>query len=91
MREVSNAHGKVLLVLDGGRQFLKCPVCGRPLLIDDGKKWKLKTRIVIFLNGKTLAKCKYCRHDSEVPIKFDHDLMASQYGKKEVSIEPDSD
>ena len=91
MKVLKNNHNRVLLVMDNGRQILKCPVCGRPLITDDGDKWKLKTRIVIFLEGKTLAKCKYCRNDIEVPVRFNREEIINGFieTKKELAIEPE--
>jgi len=91
MKDYSLNHSRVLLTEFNGRKSFKCPLCGRPLIIDDGKKWKLKTRIVIFLKGKTLAKCKYCKNDVEVPVRFDLDEAVNHFNghKKELSIEPD--
>ena len=56
---------------------MRCPVCGRPLIVKDGAKRKLRTRIVIFSNGRAFAKCQYCKSDVEVPVFIDEvaDLM----------------
>jgi len=91
MKDHSLNHSRVLLTEFNGRKSFKCPLCDRPLIVDDGKKWKLKTRIVIFLKGKTLAKCKYCKNDVEVPVRFDLKTAINDFreDKKEISIEPE--
>ena len=86
MRDCSVTAHKLLVEEDNGKQIFKCPVCGRPLIVDDGEKWKLKTRIVIFLKNKTLAKCKFCRSDVEVPIVFNSGIVS----KERISIDPEN-
>jgi transcription elongation factor Elf1 len=86
MSNLNTAVRKVKVDNDNGKHILKCPVCNRPLIVDDGEKWKLKTRIVIFLKDKTLAKCKFCRNDIEVPVKFEINTVSS--GK--LAIDPDN-
>ena len=81
----STAH-KLLVETDNGKQILKCPVCNKPLIVDDGEKWKLKTRIVIFLKNKTLAKCKFCRTDVEVPVVFN----SKEAKNGQISIDPEN-
>lgn len=90
MKDYHKGHNEVVCVRNNGRHTFKCPVCGRPLIVDDGEKWKLKTRIVIFLKGETLAKCKYCRNDIKVPVKFDQEVALKNFEKrKELSIDPE--
>jgi len=91
MKDYSLNHSRVLLTEFNGRKSFKCPLCGRPLIVDDGKKWKLKTRIVIFLQKKTLAKCKYCKNDIEVPVRFDLKTAINDFkeDRKGLSIEPE--
>jgi hypothetical protein len=86
MRDVSTSVHKLLVETDNGKQILKCPVCNRPLIVDDGEKWKLKTRIVIFLKNKTLAKCKFCRSDVEVPVVFN----SNEATNGQISIDPEN-
>jgi hypothetical protein len=90
MNDYQEGHGKAICASDEGRQMLKCPVCKRPLMVDAAGKWKLKTRLVIFLKDKTLAKCKYCRSDIKIPVKFDLKEAFSSYAEgKHLSIDPD--
>jgi hypothetical protein len=86
MENINATVHKVLVENDNGKQILKCPVCNRPLIVDDGEKWKLKTRIVIFLKNKTLAKCKFCRSDIEVPVVFDAKVVT----QGQISIDPEN-
>lgn len=68
----NNNYKRGISAINNGQYVLKCPICGRPLIVEDDQKRKLKTRIVIFLKDKTLAKCKFCHNDIEVPVKFDY-------------------
>lgn len=86
MRDTNTSAHKLLVESGNGKQILKCPVCNRPLIVDDGEKWKLKTRIVIFLKNKTLAKCKFCRSDVEVPVVFNSQMAA----EGQISIDPEN-
>ncbi|MCK5306513.1 MAG: hypothetical protein KAJ66_05200 [Candidatus Omnitrophica bacterium] len=91
MKNLEYADNRVLPDTGKSRQMLRCPACGKPILIDDGEKWKLKTRIVIFLNDKTLAKCKYCRNDVQVPVEFNREALINgdfNQSGKELAIEP---
>jgi hypothetical protein len=45
-----------------------CPVCRRRIFSCSGASVRLKTRILIFENSCTIAKCKYCRNDIVVPV-----------------------
>jgi ribosomal protein S27E len=50
---------------------LRCATCGKPLLVDrGGDKRVLRTRIIIFDNGTSLAKCPSCKAEVVVPIKL---------------------
>ncbi|MDD5772199.1 MAG: hypothetical protein PHX78_01870 [bacterium] len=49
---------------------MKCPVCKKTIICTEGKKLKLRSRIVIFDNGKATAKCISCKSDVEIPIRF---------------------
>jgi ribosomal protein S27E len=50
---------------------LRCTTCGKPLLVDrGGDKRVLRTRIIIFDNGTSLAKCPSCKAEVVVPIKL---------------------
>ena len=45
-----------------------CPVCRRRIFSCSDTAVRLKTRILIFENSGTIAKCKYCRNDVVVPV-----------------------
>ena len=50
---------------------IRCTTCGRPLLIGrGGDKRVLRTRIIIFDNGTSLAKCPSCKSEVVLPIKL---------------------
>jgi len=50
---------------------LRCATCGKPLLVGrGGDKRVLRTRIIIFDNGTSLAKCPSCKAEVVVPIKL---------------------
>jgi ribosomal protein S27E len=50
---------------------LRCTTCGKPLLVGrGGDKRVLRTRIIIFDNGTSLAKCPSCKTEVVVPIKL---------------------
>lgn len=55
--------------LNGG-WGMKCPICKKAIISTEGKKQKLRSRIVIFDNGKTTAKCLNCKSDVEIPVRF---------------------
>ncbi len=65
---------------------MRCPICGRPLIVKDGAKRKLRTRIVIFANGRAFAKCQYCKSDVEVPVFIDEVAMKNLIGKNELYL-----
>jgi ssDNA-binding Zn-finger/Zn-ribbon topoisomerase 1 len=92
MDDLKKDHKRALLTTENDHCVLKCPECGKPLLVEENGKKKLKTRIVIFLKNKTLAKCKYCRKDIEVPVKFDLKSAKDKFATDEsLSIDPDSE
>ena len=45
-----------------------CPVCGRRVFTHYNDVVRLRTRILVFEDRATIAKCKYCRHDVVVPV-----------------------
>ena len=45
-----------------------CPVCGRRVFTHNDETVRLRTRILVFEDRYTIAKCKYCRHDVVVPV-----------------------
>lgn len=53
------------------RANLRCPTCGKVLLVwRDDEQRVLRTRILIFDNGTCLAKCPFCKSEVAVPIKL---------------------
>lgn len=54
--------------------ILKCSKCGREMIRDYGGKQKLRTNILIFEDGKCIAKCMKCKANVEVPIILDMPL-----------------
>ncbi|MBI9086807.1 MAG: hypothetical protein JEZ11_24635 [Desulfobacterales bacterium] len=48
--------------------LIECPNCRSEILKDYGDKKKLRAGILIFENGKCLAKCPKCKGIVEVPI-----------------------
>jgi len=65
---------------------LRCPTCGKGLLIRrDDEQRVLRTRILIFNNGSCFAKCPFCKTEVAVPIKLADALDELQ--KQEVAQE----
>jgi len=55
----------------GERMNLRCPTCGKALLVWRSDAHRiLKTRILIFENGRCLSKCPFCKSEVVVPIKL---------------------
>jgi L-lysine 2,3-aminomutase len=50
--------------------LLVCPICGRKIISNEGSVHKLRTRIILFFEKKTIAKCRYCKKDVEVPVRI---------------------
>lgn len=48
----------------------RCPLCRRKVFSVANGTVRLLTRILVFENGTTLAKCKHCRNDISVPIEL---------------------
>ncbi|MEW6087368.1 MAG: hypothetical protein AB1498_03625 [bacterium] len=49
---------------------MKCPICNKTIISNEGRKQKLRTRIIIFDQGKTIAKCQNCKSEVEIPVRF---------------------
>lgn len=47
---------------------LRCPLCRRKVFSVSNGALRLRTRILVFKNGRAITKCKYCRNDIHVPI-----------------------
>ena len=69
------------------RRSLRCPTCGKPLLVMRGAdKHVLRTRIVIFDNGTSFAKCPSCKSEVAVPIKLIDEFADGRLTEQEGSI-----
>lgn len=53
--------------VDPSELSLDCPVCGRNIYDYRAGQWVAETRILKFVGGRVLLKCKGCRHDVPVP------------------------
>ena len=57
---------------------MKCPICKKSIISTEGRKQKLRSRIVIFDNGKTIAKCLNCKSDVEIPVRFNRNYRSEE-------------
>lgn len=49
---------------------VRCPRCGEKVLRFSGTEAVLKNRITIFRGHRTVAKCRHCGMEVEVPVKI---------------------
>jgi len=59
-----SARGRLEQSIDA----LRCPICRKLVFARDNGVLRLRTRILIFEDGYTIAKCRYCRNDVIVPV-----------------------
>ena len=60
----NSARGRLEHPIDA----LRCPICRKLVFARDNGILRLRTRILIFEDGYTIAKCRYCRNDVMVPV-----------------------
>jgi len=48
----------------------KCPICNDKLLIDEGNKQILKSRVSIIENGTIKVLCRKCKSEVNVPLEM---------------------
>jgi len=58
------------LILSEKKKLVICPICGQTMLQCQGHECVLKSRIAVFKDNQTIAKCKQCKNEVMVPIKL---------------------
>lgn len=68
-------------------EALCCTNCGETVIksMSDGTS-KLRSKVVVFRDGKAMAVCKGCNSEIPVPIVIDMDLMKSMTHRERLRL-----